>query len=78
MKRVLHWFGRDLRITDNTPLYYASKDADEIALHSLHLEVRLLSRNRTFFNDNYPVPIDALKSLKAKSFIIDARRSETS
>jgi len=34
-------------------------------------EVRLLSRNRTLFNDNYPVLIDALKSLKAKSFIID-------
>ena len=32
-------------------------------------EVRLLSRNRTLFNDNYPVLIDALKSLKAKSFI---------
>jgi bifunctional non-homologous end joining protein LigD len=34
-------------------------------------EVRLLSRNRTLFNDNYPVLIDTLKSLKAKSFIID-------
>jgi bifunctional non-homologous end joining protein LigD len=34
-------------------------------------EVRLLSRNRTLFNDNYPVLVDALKSLKAKNFIID-------
>jgi len=33
-------------------------------------EVRLLSRNQTLFNDNYLVLIDALKSLKAKSFII--------
>jgi bifunctional non-homologous end joining protein LigD len=34
-------------------------------------EVRLLSRNRTLFNDNYPVLIEALKSLKPKKFIID-------
>ena len=34
-------------------------------------EVRLLSRNRTLFNNNYPVLVDALKSLRAKSFIID-------
>jgi ATP-dependent DNA ligase len=32
-------------------------------------EVGLLSRNRTLFNDNYPVLVDALKSLKAKNFI---------
>jgi len=31
-------------------------------------EVPLLSRDRTLFNDNYPVFIDALKSLKAKSW----------
>jgi hypothetical protein len=30
------------------------------------VEVRLLSRNRTLFNDNYPALIDALKSLKTK------------
>ena len=34
-------------------------------------EVRLLSRNRTLFNDNYPQLVDSLKALKAKSFIID-------
>jgi bifunctional non-homologous end joining protein LigD len=34
-------------------------------------EVRLLSRNRTLFNNNYPVLVDAIKSLKTKSFIID-------
>jgi bifunctional non-homologous end joining protein LigD len=33
-------------------------------------EVQLLSRNRKLFNDNYPVLIDALKSLKA-NFVID-------
>src|ERR1700751_5813994 len=34
-------------------------------------EVRLISRNRKSFNDDYPVLIDSLKSLKTKSFIID-------
>jgi bifunctional non-homologous end joining protein LigD len=34
-------------------------------------EVRLLSRNRTLFNDNYPQLVDSLKTLKAKSLIID-------
>jgi bifunctional non-homologous end joining protein LigD len=34
-------------------------------------EVRLLSRNRTLFNDNYPILIEALESLKPKNFIID-------
>jgi len=34
-------------------------------------EVRLVSRNRKSFNDDYPVLIDSLKSLKAKSFTID-------
>jgi bifunctional non-homologous end joining protein LigD len=33
-------------------------------------EVQLLSRNRKLFNDNYPVLIDALKSLKV-NFVID-------
>ena len=33
--------------------------------------MRLLSRNRTNFNDNYPQLVDALKSLKVKNFIID-------
>jgi len=34
-------------------------------------EVRLRSRNRTLFNDDYPLLIDSLKLLKPKSFIID-------
>jgi bifunctional non-homologous end joining protein LigD len=34
-------------------------------------EVRLLSRNQTNFNNDYPQLIDALERLKAKSFIID-------
>jgi bifunctional non-homologous end joining protein LigD len=33
--------------------------------------VRLISRNRKSFNDDYPVLIDALNSLKTKSFAID-------
>jgi bifunctional non-homologous end joining protein LigD len=34
-------------------------------------EVRLLSRNRTLFNDNYPELVEAHKLLKAKSVTID-------
>jgi bifunctional non-homologous end joining protein LigD len=34
-------------------------------------EVRLVSRNRNSFNDDYPLLIDSLKSLKPKSFIVD-------
>jgi len=34
-------------------------------------EVRLISRNRKSFNDDYPVLIDSLKSLKTNSFTID-------
>jgi bifunctional non-homologous end joining protein LigD len=34
-------------------------------------EVRLVSRNRTSFNKDYPELIDALKSLTAKNVIID-------
>src|SRR5262249_24891207 len=30
MKRVLHWFRRDLRVTDNTVLHHACRQADEI------------------------------------------------
>jgi deoxyribodipyrimidine photo-lyase len=30
MKRVIHWFRRDLRITDNSALYYACKQSAEI------------------------------------------------
>src|SRR5271165_5557207 len=33
--------------------------------------VRLISRNRKSFNDDYPVLIDSLNSLKTKSFAID-------
>jgi bifunctional non-homologous end joining protein LigD len=34
-------------------------------------EVRLLSRNRTIFNDDYPQLIDALKLLTAENVVID-------
>jgi len=30
MRRVIHWFRRDLRITDNTALWHASNEADEV------------------------------------------------
>jgi len=33
--------------------------------------IRLISRNRNSFNDDYPVLVDSLKSLKTKSFTID-------
>jgi bifunctional non-homologous end joining protein LigD len=33
-------------------------------------EVRLISRNRKSFNDDYPVLVDSFKSLKTKSFAI--------
>ena len=36
----------------------------------LSKEVRLLSRNRTLFNDNYPVLIEALKTLKPKDILL--------
>jgi bifunctional non-homologous end joining protein LigD len=34
-------------------------------------EVRLLSRNRTLFNDNYPRLVDSLRALNSKSFTLD-------
>src|SRR6516165_12535918 len=34
-------------------------------------EVRLLSRNRTLFNDDYPRLVDSLKVLKPKSCTLD-------
>jgi bifunctional non-homologous end joining protein LigD len=34
-------------------------------------EVRLVSRNKRDFGDDYPLLLDALKSLTAKSFVID-------
>jgi deoxyribodipyrimidine photo-lyase len=30
MGRVIHWFRRDLRITDNTALWHAARDGDEV------------------------------------------------
>jgi deoxyribodipyrimidine photo-lyase len=30
MRRVIHWFRRDLRVTDNTALWHAASEADEI------------------------------------------------
>ena len=35
--------------------------------------VRLLSRNQTLLDDNYPVVIEALKALRAESLIIKSR-----
>ena len=29
MKRVLHWFRRDLRVTDNTALHHACGEKDD-------------------------------------------------
>ena len=34
-------------------------------------EFRLLSRNRTLFNDNYPRLVDSIKALNAKSFTLE-------
>ena len=41
-----------------------------IAIKS-HIEVRLISRNRTNFSDDYPQLIQALKQLPAKSATLD-------
>ncbi|MEA3145828.1 MAG: deoxyribodipyrimidine photo-lyase, partial [Verrucomicrobiota bacterium] len=30
MKRVIHWFRRDLRITDNTALTHAGRQSEEV------------------------------------------------
>jgi deoxyribodipyrimidine photo-lyase len=30
MRRVIHWFRRDLRVTDNTALWHAGKESDQI------------------------------------------------
>jgi deoxyribodipyrimidine photolyase len=30
MKRIIHWFRRDLRISDNKSLYAACRDGDEV------------------------------------------------
>jgi deoxyribodipyrimidine photo-lyase len=30
MRRVIHWFRRDLRVTDNTALWHACDQADEV------------------------------------------------
>jgi deoxyribodipyrimidine photo-lyase len=38
MRRVIYWFRRDLRVTDNTALYHACNEADEI------IPVYILSR----------------------------------
>jgi bifunctional non-homologous end joining protein LigD len=51
-------------------LYEMKFDGYRALAFKVGVEVGLLSRNRTLFNDNYPVLIDTLKSLKAKSFII--------
>jgi deoxyribodipyrimidine photo-lyase len=49
MKRVLHWFRRDLRVRDNTALYHACSEADET------IPVYILStwnRNHTWTGPN--------------------------
>jgi deoxyribodipyrimidine photo-lyase len=30
MRRIIHWFRRDLRISDNTALHHACKDGEEV------------------------------------------------
>ena len=52
-------------------IYEIKFDGYRTLAFKMDKEVRLLSRNRTLFNDNYPQLVDALKSLKARSFIID-------
>jgi bifunctional non-homologous end joining protein LigD len=52
-------------------LYEMKVDGYRALAFKVGSEVRLLSRNRTLFNDNYPQLVDSLKSLKAKSFVID-------
>jgi bifunctional non-homologous end joining protein LigD len=51
-------------------LYEMKFDGYRALVFNEGAEIRLLSRNRTLFNDNYPVLVEALKSLKAKNFII--------
>jgi ATP-dependent DNA ligase len=50
--------------------YNAMKTLRALAFKS-GTEVRLLSRNRTLFNDDYPALVDGLKLLRPKDFIID-------
>jgi len=52
-------------------LYEMKFDGYRALAFKIGAEVRLLSRNRTLFNDNYPQLVDSLKTLKAKNFIID-------
>lgn len=60
---------RDLPVGDW--LYEPKLDGYRALAIKAGKEVRLLSRNRTLFNNNYPVLVEALKSLKAKNFILD-------
>jgi bifunctional non-homologous end joining protein LigD len=52
-------------------LYEMKFDGYRALAFKAGLEVRLVSRNRIDFGDDYPPLLDALKSLKAKNFIID-------
>jgi bifunctional non-homologous end joining protein LigD len=52
-------------------IYEMKFDGYRALAFKMEKEVRLLSRNRTLFNDNYPQLVDALKSLKARNFIVD-------
>ena len=60
---------RDLPVGDW--LYELKFDGYRALAFKAGKEVRLLSRNRTIFNDNYPHLIDALKLLPAKNVRID-------
>jgi len=52
-------------------LYEIKFDGYRALAIKVNNEVRLISRNRKSFNDDYPVLVDSLKSLKTKSFTID-------
>jgi bifunctional non-homologous end joining protein LigD len=60
---------RDLPVGDW--IYEMKIDGYRALAFKADQEVRLVSRNRNSFNDDYPLLIDSLKSLKPKSFTID-------
>jgi bifunctional non-homologous end joining protein LigD len=60
---------RDLQV--GNWLYELKFDGYRALAFKAGKEVRLLSRNRMIFNDNYPQLIDALKSLTTENVIID-------
>jgi bifunctional non-homologous end joining protein LigD len=52
-------------------LYEMKFDGYRALAFKVGREVRLVSRNKTDFGDDYPLLLDALKSLRAKNFLID-------